>query len=88
MEKFLDKKKVCAIICEYNPMHTGHTYLIEGYIFCQDGERRGMVCMCVCVCACMRVCGRTRAHTHKIIILLAYDAILPSMSRTNGYRAR
>lgn len=29
MDKFLDKKKVCAIICEYNPMHTGHTYLIK-----------------------------------------------------------
>lgn len=27
MKKNLDK--ICAIICEYNPMHTGHKYLIE-----------------------------------------------------------
>ena len=27
MKKNLDK--ICAIICEYNPMHTGHRYLIE-----------------------------------------------------------
>ena len=23
------KKKICAIICEYNPFHSGHKYLIE-----------------------------------------------------------
>ena len=27
MKNNLDK--ICAIICEYNPMHTGHKYLIE-----------------------------------------------------------
>lgn len=24
-----EKKKICAIICEYNPFHSGHKYLIE-----------------------------------------------------------
>lgn len=29
MKKYKKNQTTCAIICEYNPMHTGHIYLIE-----------------------------------------------------------